>query len=269
MTWDQAIEALFRAPHADFVAERKRIAGELKTAGDKAGAAKLGKLARPPASAWAVNQLWWRERAAFQELLELAKRVREGAMDALPAHKASVAGLVKHAGAYLAEIGNAAGEATLRRVETSLAAIAAGGGFDPEPAGALTEDREPSGFLSLGIATGGHVEPAPKPEPKPEKKSAPVEAAAAAPSTAEAKAEADAAEAEAAAEAARRAAQLEAERREAVRRAAEIEIARKEMLAAAAAVSRLEGELTDARRVLDATKARLDSLQTSTTQEAS
>jgi hypothetical protein len=160
MTWDQAIEALFRAPHADFVAERKRLAGELKAAGDKPGAAKLGKLSRPPASAWAVNQLWWRERAAFEELLGLAKRVREGALDALPAHKASVAKLVKQAGAYLEEIGNAAGEATLRRVETSVTAIAAGGGFDPDPAGALTEDREPSGFLSLGIAPGGNVEPA-------------------------------------------------------------------------------------------------------------
>jgi hypothetical protein len=48
-----------------------------------------------------------------------------------------------------------------------------------------------------------------------------------------------------------------------VRRAAEVEIARKEMLAAAATVSRLEGELTDARRALDTARARLDALQAS------
>ncbi|MBL8909575.1 MAG: hypothetical protein JNM17_02620 [Archangium sp.] len=155
MTFEQAIETLFRAAHGSFVDERKRLAVELRTAGDKAGAAKLNKMTRPPASAWAVNQLWWRSRAEFQALLDAAKRVREGAMDALPQHKAAVSALSKLAAEYLKEIGNVAGDATLRRVETSLAAIAAGGGFDPELPGALTEDREPSGFLSLGIATGG------------------------------------------------------------------------------------------------------------------
>jgi hypothetical protein len=38
------------------VAERRQLAGELKAAGDK-DAAKLAKLARPPISAWAVDQL--------------------------------------------------------------------------------------------------------------------------------------------------------------------------------------------------------------------
>ena len=38
---DEAVAELFRGPHATFVAERKRLAGELKAAGDKAGAATL------------------------------------------------------------------------------------------------------------------------------------------------------------------------------------------------------------------------------------
>lgn len=270
MTWDQAIEALFRAAHGDFVTERKRLAGELRTAGDKAGAAKLNKLNRPPASAWAVNQLWWRSRAEFQALLDSARRVREGALDALPAHKAGIAALSQLAAGYLKDMGNAAQDATLRRVETSLAAIAAGGGFDPDPAGALTDDREPSGFLSLGIAPGGHVEPLPPPAPKP----APPKLTIApppepepededenenedeenAPNDAEARAEAEAAARRAAEEAARK--QVEEERR-----AAQIETARAHLLEAVAAVSRLEGELTDARRVMEAAKARLDALQ--------
>lgn len=261
MTFEQAIEALFRAAHGEFVNERKRLAVELRTAGDKAGAAKLNKMNRPPASAWAVNQLWWRSRAEFQALLDAAKRVREGAMDALPQHKAAVAALSKLAAEYLKEMGNAAQDATLRRVDTSLAAIAAGGGFEPELPGALTDDREPAGFLSLGIATGGHIEPpppppAPAPAPAPPKLSVVPQLPPSAP-PAPTREDAENAHLDEL-EAKKKAAAEEAER---ARKQAEIEAARTEMMNAAAAVSRLEGELADARRTLDAAKARLDALQ--------
>lgn len=258
MTFEQAIETLFRAAHGSFVDERKRLAVELRTAGDKAGAAKLNKMTRPPASAWAVNQLWWRSRAEFQALLDAAKRVREGAMDALPQHKAAVSALSKLAAEYLKEIGNVAGDATLRRVETSLAAIAAGGGFDPELPGALTEDREPSGFLSLGIATGGHIEPPPPPPapaPAPPKLSVVPPPAPSAPPAAPAPTREDAENAYLDELKAKAAAE------EAARKQAEIEAARTDMMNAAAAVSRLEGQLADARRTMDAAKARLDALQ--------
>ncbi len=54
-----------------------RLSGELKGAGDKDGSAKLAKLARPPISAWVVNQLYWRERDSFDELLESAAQLRK------------------------------------------------------------------------------------------------------------------------------------------------------------------------------------------------
>src|SRR5689334_16188113 len=71
-SYRDAAEALYRAPHEAWVAERKRLAAELKAAGDKAGAAQLAKLARPPLSAWVVNQLWWRAPEPFAELLAAA-----------------------------------------------------------------------------------------------------------------------------------------------------------------------------------------------------
>lgn len=145
-TYEEAVAELFRGPHDTFVAERKRLAAELKASGDKAGAATLAKLSRPPSSAWAVNQLWWHARADFEVLLQTAKTMRGGDLSVTQAHRDALSKLNARAEKVLTQAGNAAGPATLRRIGTTLSAIAARGGFDPEPAGALTEDRDPPGF---------------------------------------------------------------------------------------------------------------------------
>ena len=150
-TYDEAVAELFRGPHATFVAERKRLAGELKAAGDKTGAAALGKLGRPPISAWAVNQLWWQAREEFQTFLDSAKRMREGDLSATPAHREAGNVLRARAEKILTEAGNAAADSTLRRITTTLSAIAAHGGFDPDPPGSLQDDRDPPGFEAAGI----------------------------------------------------------------------------------------------------------------------
>jgi hypothetical protein len=156
-----AVSALYQAPFGDFVAERKRLANERKAAGDKDAAARIAKLARPPISAWAVNQLWWRERARFDALLKAAAQVKLGDREAARAHREALAALREQAARILQDAGNAASEATLRRVATTLSAIAASGGFDPEPPGALSADRDPPGFEALGFApsAAGAVSP--------------------------------------------------------------------------------------------------------------
>jgi len=151
MTYDEAVGELFRAPHAEFVAERKRLAVALKAAGDKAGGTRLGKLGRPPISAWAVNQLWWREREAFDRLLATAARLRDGDLGGTADHRDALTDLRARAAAILAEAGHGGTESTLRRIATTLSAIAASGGFDPDPGGALTADRDPPGFEAAGI----------------------------------------------------------------------------------------------------------------------
>lgn len=150
-TYDDAVGELFRAPHASFVGERKRLVADLKAAGDKPGAAKLGKLNRPPISAWAVNQLWWQARDEFEKLFDTAERLREGDLAGSGAHREALAALRTRAAGLLTESGHSATESTLRRIQTTLSAIAATGNFDPDPPGALTEDRDPPGFEAAGI----------------------------------------------------------------------------------------------------------------------
>jgi hypothetical protein len=148
-----AIEALYRAPLSDFVAERKRLATEAKAAGNAGQASQIGKLGRPSVSAWATNQLWWQQREAFDGLLEAAARVKRGDREAAKQHRERLAELRDHAAEILKGAGNAATDATLRRVTTTLSALAASGGFAPDPEGALSADRDPPGFEALDGAT--------------------------------------------------------------------------------------------------------------------
>lgn len=143
------IEALYRSKLSDFVSERKRLADELKASGKKELAAQVGKLGRPSVSAWAVNQLWWHEQQTFEALLEAAARVKKGDRDANKEHRELVSELRERAATLLQDAGSAASETTLRRVATTLSALAATGGFAPDPPGALVADRDPPGFEAL------------------------------------------------------------------------------------------------------------------------
>jgi hypothetical protein len=149
--YDDAIEALHRAPVEAFVAERKRLAAALKAAGDRDGAARLAKRPRPSVSAWAVNQLHWHARAELDAMFETAARLRSGQLDATAAHRDAIAALRARATELLRDGGHPTTEATLRRVTTTLAALAAVGGFDPDPPGALAADRDPPGFDGVGV----------------------------------------------------------------------------------------------------------------------
>jgi hypothetical protein len=158
MRYEDAVEALFRVSLEQFVAERKRLAAELKTAGDRSGAARLAKLTRPSVSAWVVDQLWWRARRAFDALFETAERVRRGDFGANAAHRDAVANLRAQATQILGDTHHGASEATLRRVMQTLSALAAAGGWAPDTPGALSTDRDPPGFEAIGL---GNVIPFP------------------------------------------------------------------------------------------------------------
>lgn len=154
--YDAAVAELYRAPHDDFVTERKRLAKELAAAGDKSAATVLAKLSRPSVSAWATNQLYAHARELFDELFESAARLREGDLEAGAEHRRLTAKLVARAAEILKAAGHGASEGTLRRVSANLAALAAAGGFDPDPPGALKHDRDPPGFdvLAFGASLG-------------------------------------------------------------------------------------------------------------------
>jgi hypothetical protein len=246
-----AVALLYRAPLEQFVAERKRLAQELKAAGDKENAGRLSKLPRPPLSAWAVNQLWWHSREAFEQLLAAAERLRGGDLGAGPVHRDVLAKLRAKAAALLTEHGHSAPDATLRRVAATLAALAANGGFEPDPPGALGADRDPPGFdaaaamsvsgRSPAVAAqpdaGAAPEPAPQDELAPRREQARADAA---------RRESEAAEARRLAEERRK----EEERRREQERAERI-----------AARKKLEAELAEARSHLQAQSLERDRLR--------
>jgi hypothetical protein len=152
-TYDSAIAQLYQAPFERFVSERKRLAKELDSAGDASGARSLAKTTRPPISAWTVNQLWWTERKAFSDLFETAERLRDADADAdeVAEHRDAISALRARASKLLQKTGKSASESTLRRVTSTLTALAAAGGFAPDPPGALKGDRDPPGFDVPGL----------------------------------------------------------------------------------------------------------------------
>ncbi|HEU5074506.1 MAG TPA: hypothetical protein VFU02_10040 [Polyangiaceae bacterium] len=153
MVEESAIATLFQAPLEQFVTVRKQLAAELKAAGNPEAAGRFAKLKRPTLSAWAVNQLWWHEREAFDALFAHARRMSEGDLSVAAEHRRALGELREAARRVLTGAGHPANEATLRRIMTTLAALAAVGGFDPDRPGAIERDRDPPGFEALALPT--------------------------------------------------------------------------------------------------------------------
>jgi hypothetical protein len=162
---DQALQQLYQSTPKDFTAERKRLATELRGRGDEAAAKDLAARRRPTTSAWAVNQLYWHARDAFDDMLAAAKKVRKGDLDATGDLRDANAALRKRAAELLKEAGLAVSEALIRRVSTTLSAIAANGGFEPDEPGTLVLDRDPPGFEGLTVpeTVGRTARDAPRP----------------------------------------------------------------------------------------------------------
>jgi hypothetical protein len=72
-----AVDRLQAVPLEDFVAERKRLAKELRDGGDREAAAELAKLPKPSAPAWALNRLAREEPATIGAWIEAAEALRD------------------------------------------------------------------------------------------------------------------------------------------------------------------------------------------------
>jgi len=77
-----AVDQLHAVPLEDFVAERKRLAKELRSGGDRDAAAELAKLPKPSAPAWALNHVAREEPAAVADWLEATGAVRDASAHA-------------------------------------------------------------------------------------------------------------------------------------------------------------------------------------------
>jgi hypothetical protein len=161
------VDRLFQVPLAEFTRARNALAAELAKGGRTDESTRVRALPKPSVSAWAVNQLHWRHRKEVEELLDVGERFRKAqaaqlaGKDAdlrplLEARREASARLARHAAVILREAGHQPTPETLRRVTTTLEALAAYGTSSDGPgAGHLTGDVDPPGFDALaGLVSG-------------------------------------------------------------------------------------------------------------------
>lgn len=163
---DAQIDALFQLSPADFTAARNALAKQLKNDGRTLDAERVKALAKPPVSAWAVNQLYWQDPKAIERLLALGERIRRAQTGQLKnadlralleEKKQMMLALLANVSAIFEEAGQSAPPDTMmRRVSATLEALAAWGDTEggPEP-GRLTADLDPPGFDTLAALMGG------------------------------------------------------------------------------------------------------------------
>ena len=79
---ETAVDQLHAVPLEDFVAERKRLAKELRGAGERESAAALAKRAKPSAPAWALNSVARDEPDVIGGWLAAAETLRDASANA-------------------------------------------------------------------------------------------------------------------------------------------------------------------------------------------
>jgi len=160
-TKNSEVDALFQLALPEFTAARNALASRLQKAGDKEAAATVKSLAKPPVSAWVVNQLYWRNRETFDRLLTAGARLRQAQAsqlaghatnlrELLTTHRGTLTELSKQASALLSQSGHQPSPDVMRRVTMTLEGLAAQGLLEGAPAaGRLTADVDPPGFETI------------------------------------------------------------------------------------------------------------------------
>ncbi len=167
-----ALESLYQAPLAEFVSRRSALASRLKRSGHKDVAARIAAAAKPSRAAFLVNQVHWRERAAYDAVLEAGSAARAAQQArllgddsdlavSLRARDTAVTDAVDLAGRIADGDGTPLSDATRAQVRATFEAIAAHGQEGRLPHGQLTTDVELPGLGALA----GLVLPAAVPAP--------------------------------------------------------------------------------------------------------
>lgn len=156
-----SVDALYQVPLSEFTPARNALAGRLKKAGRQDEANEVKTLAKPSIPAWAVNQLFWHHRAAFDALMSVGERFRNAQAAQLSGQSADIRGpleerrealssLAKLAAATLRDAGHNAAPDTIRRITSTLEALSVlGASPDAPQAGRLVDDVDPPGFETL------------------------------------------------------------------------------------------------------------------------
>jgi hypothetical protein len=169
---DDQIDDLYQLPLDEFTAARNALA-------KSSGSSEVKKLEKPNLAAWTVNQLYWRDRKAYDEVIKAAERMRTAYKQMLAGKTADVRGAeeiheealreAKQAARKLLEEGGHPNpEAVMMPVAETLDALPGG-----EPPGRLTKPLRRMGFNVLeGVPISAKAGPQ-KPKADPAKKAAP------------------------------------------------------------------------------------------------
>ena len=173
------VDELFKLPLAEFIGARNALAAQLKKSGQANDANLVKTLAKPSVSAWAVNQLYWNHRAAFDRLFAAGERFRQAQTSrltrkvadmrvALDARREALSQLADLATALLTDAGHNPSPDTIRRITSTLEAMSAYASVPDGPRpGRLTYDVDPPGFESLASFVPSAREPASTRKPEP------------------------------------------------------------------------------------------------------
>jgi len=155
------VDSLFRLPLAEFTTARNTLAAQLKKAGRGDEAVLVKALVKPSISAWAVNQLYWNHRDAFDRLIASGEHFHKAQSShlggkladmrtALDARREALTQLSDLATSLLRDADHNPTPDTTRRITTTLEAMSAYASLpDAASPGRLTHDVDPPGFESL------------------------------------------------------------------------------------------------------------------------
>jgi hypothetical protein len=181
---EDEIDGLFTLPLSEFTGARNSLAARLKQQGRGNDAARVKLLAKPSISAWAVNQLYWEHRDAFDELVATGKRLRPShksrqagkaadMRESLDARRDALTDLSELATEVLQEAGHSSTPDTLRRIVTTLEAMSAYALLPDGPTpGRLTNDVDPPSLESLATLMSRTRADDEDEEPEPSRQSA-------------------------------------------------------------------------------------------------
>jgi hypothetical protein len=165
------IDQLYQVPLEEFTAARNALAKEAGKQGPE-----IKRLEKPNLAAWAVNQLYWRDRKTYDELTAAAEKLRAAHRQTLAgkaadlravetAHRDAIRKATQSARDILAGGGAATSDAVMTAVSETLDALPSA-----DPPGRLTRPLKRSGFEALqGFAVAPGAKPF-KPKVEPPKK---------------------------------------------------------------------------------------------------
>jgi type IV secretory pathway VirB10-like protein len=168
---ESEIDRLYQLPLKAFTQERNALAARLREAGAAEAAERVKSLAKPPVSAWAVNQVYWTARRDFDELIDASDRLRalqargvtpNELRDVMRERRDALGAALRRGQAALAAQGHGANAAITQRLATTLEALAAYGSGRPSEIlpGRLVVDVDPPGFEAWALAAAPSPRPA-------------------------------------------------------------------------------------------------------------